>query len=346
LPEQSIKNEAVKLGPQKLGEDMKRLLGFTTLSFGLAFGGAATAQSTHELTISTYLPPSYEYIYQPLENFAKRAEEKSQGRLKFNIFHSGQLFDGYEELAAISRGDVDIVNISGSYAGGSIPELNIFTLPFLLNDMPHLRRAVDKGLLDLGIKEKMANDHNAIILGVAPFDPYELYSKDKPVLKADDFKGMVWATTSATDARAIQLLGGSPTGMSSSELYLSFDRGVINGTPRPLITGMGRSLHEVVKHLSLVNLAVDTSILTMNKSKFDALPEDLQKVLIESAKERDAEQFDLVEEYVKVALQTFEDKGMTVHRIAPEDREEMKTRTARDGLINQPADPNSPLVVA
>src|SRR5690606_34924272 len=93
-------------------------------------------------------------------------------------------------------------------------------------------------------------------------------------------------------------------------------------------TGMGRSLHEVVKHLSLVNLAVDTSILTMNKSKFDALPEDLQKVLIESAKERDAEQFDLVEEYVKVALQTFEDKGMTVHRIAPEDREEMKTRTA------------------
>lgn len=307
---------------------MKRLLALTAIALGLCTTTAA-AQSKHELTLSTYLPPSYEYIYKPLENFAKRAEEKSQGRLKINIFHSGQLFDGYEELAAVSRGDVDIVNISGSYAGGSIPELNIFTLPFLLNDMPHLRRAVDKGLLELGISEKMAKDHDAIILGVAPFDPYELYSREKPVLKADDFKGMVWATTSATDARAIQLLGGSPTGMSSSELYLSFDRGVINGTPRPLITGMGRSLYEVVKHLSLVNLAVDTSILTINKTKFDSLPPELQQVLREAAQERDAEQFRLVDDYVKVALKTFEDKGMKIHRVAPEDREEMKARTSK-----------------
>ncbi|WP_245150617.1 TRAP transporter substrate-binding protein DctP [Pollutimonas harenae] len=296
---------------------------------GFTVACGATAAEKYELTLSTYLPPSYEYIYKPLESFAQRAEEKSQGRLKINIFHSGQLFDGYEELAALSRGDIDITNFSGSYAGGSIPALNIFTLPFLLNDMAHLRRAVDNGLLDLGIKEELASQHNAIILGVAPFDPYELYTRDSPVLKADDFKGKVWATTSATDARAVQLLGGSPTGMSSSELYLSFDRGVINATPRPLITGMGRSLYEVVKHLSLVNLAVDTSILTINKSKFDALPKDLQDILVESARERDADQFRRVGEYVKVALKTFEDKGMTIHRISPEAREDMKVKTSQ-----------------
>src|SRR3546814_14992756 len=84
--------------------------------------------------------------------------------------------------------------------------------------------------------------------------------------------------------------------MSASDLYLSFDRGVINATPRPLITGMGRSLYEVVKHLSLVNLAVDTSILVINKSKFNALPKDLQDILVESAKERDADQFRRVDE--------------------------------------------------
>lgn len=308
---------------------MKRLLGSIVATLGLMAAGSATAQTKYELSISTYLPPSYEYIYKPLENFAKRAEEKSEGRLKINIFHSGQLFDGYEELAAINRGDIDITNLTGSYAGGSIPAFNIFTLPFLLNDMAHLRRSLDNGLLDLGIRKQMADDHNAVILGAAPFDPYELYSREKPVLKADDFKGMVWATTSATDARAVQLLGGSPTGMSSSELYLSFDRGVINGTPRPLITGMGRSLYEVVKHLSLVNLAVDMSILTMNKGKFDSLPPDLQEILMESAKERDAEQFRMVEEYVNVALKTFEEKGMTIQRISPEDREDMKNKTSK-----------------
>lgn len=308
---------------------MMRAFQTLIIALGLVAASGATAAEKYELSISTYLPPSYEYIFKPLESFAKRAEEKSQGRLKINIFHSGQLFDGYEELAALSRGDIDITNFSGSYAGGSIPALNIFTLPFLLNDMPHLRRAVEKGLLDLGIKEELASQHNAVVLGVAPFDPYELYSRTDPVLKADDFKGKVWATTSATDARAVQLLGGSPTGMSSSDLYLSFDRGVINATPRPLITGMGRSLYEVVKHLSLVNLAVDTSILVINKSKFDALPKDLQDILVESAKERDADQFRRVDEYVKVALKKFEDKGMKIHRISPEAREDMKAKTSQ-----------------
>lgn len=307
---------------------MTRTFRSLLIALGLAASCSAAAAEKYELSLSTYLPPSYEYIYQPMESFAKRAEEKSQGRLKINIFHSGQLFDGYEELAALSRGDIDITNFSGSYAGGSIPALNIFTLPFLLNDMPHLRRAVDGGLLDLGIKEELASKHNALILGVAPFDPYELYSAKEPVLKAEDFKGKVWATTSATDARAVQLLGGSPTGMSSSDLYLSFDRGVINATPRPLITGMGRSLYEVVKHLSLVNLAVDTSILTINKDKFDALPKDLQDILVESAKERDADQFQRVDEYIKVALKKFEAAGMNIHRVTPEAREDMKQKTA------------------
>src|SRR3546814_20925431 len=111
--------------------------------------------------------------------------------------------------------------------------------------MPHLRRAVEKGLLDLGIKQELASQHNALILGVAPFDPYELYSRKDPVLKGDAFKGKVWATTSATDARAVQLLGGSPTGMSSSDLYLSFDWGDINARQRPLITGRGRAIFVV-----------------------------------------------------------------------------------------------------
>src|SRR3546814_4101491 len=117
--------------------------------------------------------------------------------------------------------------------------------------------------------------------------------------------------------------------MSASDLYLSFDRGVINATPRPLITGMGRSLYEVVKHLSLVNLAVDTSILTINKSKFDSLPKDLQDILVESAKERDADQFRRVEDYIKVALKKFEEKGMKIHRITPEARADIDRKSTR-----------------
>lgn len=288
----------------------------------------ASAQAPIQLTFSTYLPPSYEYINKPVENFIKRVEAESKGRVKFKMFHSGQLYDGFQELPAVSRGDVDMSNISGTYASGAVPALNFFTLPFNFSDVDHLRRTVDAGLLDLGIAKEMAEKHNTLVLGMTAFDPYEFWSKRAPIRTAGDVKGKVWATTGSADARAIQLLGGSPTGMSSSELYLALDRGVIDGTPRPMITGTGRNLFEVAKHLSLATFAVDTSILVINKKKFDSLPGDIQDIMRRAAKERDREQFERVNAYMKEAVKQFEAKGVKVNRIAPAEIEKMRQITA------------------
>src|SRR5699024_9486638 len=243
---------------------MKKTWLIASLFAGTVALSPAQAQDTIELTFSTYLPPAYEYIYKPVENFAKKVEEDSDGRVKINIFHSGQLFDGYEELAALSRGDIDMTNMTGTYPGGTVPALNVFTMPFAFDDVPHLQRALDAGLLDLGISQELRDQHDTVALRVAPMQPYEFSSREAATDTADDFKGKIWASTGSSDARALQLLGGSPTGMSSADLYLSFDRKVIDSTPRPLITGIGRSLYEVANHLSLATFAFDTSILSIN----------------------------------------------------------------------------------
>src|SRR5690625_3272538 len=125
----------------------------------------AQAQDTIELTFSTYLPPAYEYISLPIDNFVKTVEEESQGRVKINVFHSGQLFDGYEELAALSRGDIDMTNMTGTYPGGTVPALNIFTMPFIFEDLGHFQRALDEGLLDQGLSQELHDDHNTLFLG-------------------------------------------------------------------------------------------------------------------------------------------------------------------------------------
>lgn len=295
-------------------------------SFGLS--NSAIAQAPIQLTFSTYIPPSYEYVAKPMDTFVKQVETESKGRVKIKVFHSAQLYDGYGELAAVSRGDVDIVNMTGTYPSGSVPALNIFTLPFMFKDTAHLRRALDAGLLDLGIRQELSTKHNAVVLGVGPFDPYEFYTKRSPVTSAADVKGKVWATTGTADARAIQLLGGSPTGMPSSELYLAFDRGVIDGTPRPLLTGMGRSLYEVSKYVSLATFGIDTSILTFNKKKWDSLPADIQEIIKRAAKQRDQEQFERVDAFIKGALAKYQSHGVKINKIEPAQIENMKKLTA------------------
>lgn len=293
--------------------------------FGLS--QAATAQEKFELTFSTYLPPAYEYVWKPAEKFVKTVEEKSAGRVKFKVFHSGQLFGGYDELQALSRGNIDITNMTGTYPSGTVAALGIFTLPFLFQDVSHMERALKAGLMDLGAAQELREKHNVVVLGVAPWDPYEFYSRRDPFLKLGDFKGKIWATTGAADARAIQLLGGSPTTMSSADLYLAFDRGVIDGTPRPLLTGIGRSLFEVTKHVSLATFAIDTSILAINRKSWERLPKDIQAIIAEAAVERDRDQFERVKAFIDEAIAKYQERGVKVHRLDPASIAELQKAT-------------------
>ena len=99
-------------------------------------------------------------------------------------------------------------------------------------------------------------------------------------------------------------------------------------TVSTLLTGIGRSLYEVTKHLSLANFGVDTSILSINKKKWDSLPPDIQEILRKAAKERDNDQFDRVAAFVKDAVATYEAKGVKVHRVEGEALEAMRKTTA------------------
>lgn len=308
----------------------KAIAAFSMAPVALAISSSniSANEEVHKLVFSTYLPPSYEYIYNPVENFVQKIEERSEGRLDVDLFHSAQLFEGHDELSALSRGDIDITNMTGTYPSASVPSIGVFSLPFMFDDIEHLSRALDAGLMQAGLLTEMEEDHDTVILGVAPLDPYELYSRDNPILEKDDFNGKVWATTGATDAQAIQLLGGSPTGMSSSELYLAFDRGVVDATPRPLITGLGRSLDEVISHISLATFLVDTSILAMNRESWESLPSDLQDIIKEAAKERDEEQFALVENFISEAIEYYESNGVTIHQMSPEVIAELREITS------------------
>lgn len=293
----------------------------------MGFGQSAMAEEKYEITFSSYLPPSYEYIWTPMNNFMAKVEERSEGRVKFNVFHSAQLFDGYEELPALSRGDVDLVNMTSTYPSGTVPALSIFGMPFLFDDADHITRVLQGGLFDLGLGEEMENQHDAVVLGLATWDPGQLYSRRNPILKLDDFKGKVWASTGSIDAEALQMLGGSPTGLPSSELYLSFDRGVIDATPRPMLTGLGRNLYEVMDHLTMATFGIEVAILAINKQKWESMPADIQQIIKEAAAERDQEQYEMVKQFIIDSTAKYESLGVKVHQIDAADLQEMRAKT-------------------
>ena len=120
-------------------------------------------------------------------------------------------------------------------------------------------------------------------------------------------------------AKAIELMGGSPTTMSSGELYLALQRKTIDGCTRPLITGLGRKLYEVVDNISVTNMAYFTCMLAINKEKWDSLPKDIQAIITKAAKNRDKRQLEMLEAFMTDAIKKYQEKGVNVHMATAEE---------------------------
>ncbi|MGM0584377.1 MAG: TRAP transporter substrate-binding protein [Pseudomonadota bacterium] len=289
--------------------------------------GPAMAQETYKLTFSTYWPTSYEYLYKPIETFAQKVEERSDGRIQIEIFHSGQLFGGKEEFGAVERGDVDMSAPLDIYHTGKVQALGVSSLPFMWPSPASLQKTLDAGLWDQGINARLA-EHNMKVLNVAVGGPYQIYAKDFEVRTPADLEGRKIAVSGTTASKALELMGGSPTTMSSGELYLALQRGTIDGTTRPLLTGLGRKLYEVLDHLTITNMAYFTSFLVINQDSWDELPADLQEIVQTAADERSADQLARLETFLEEAVGQFEEAGVSVHQATDDELAAFKDKMA------------------
>jgi len=273
--------------------------------------GSAGAQNV-KLTLSTYFNPAYTFIVKPTENFAKKVDERTKGRVKIQIFHSAQLYKDKEEIPACERGDIDITMPLDTYSEGYIPQIGIASLPFLFKDNEAMQRSLDGGLWDkIGVRQALLQ-RNVVLLGAATAGGYQIYSKE-PVTSPEQFKGKIWAASGGTPSKIIQAMGGAPTTMGSGELYLALQRKTVDATTRPLVTGAGRKLHEVVSHLTVTNMYFCNNVFMMNKKSFDKLPKDIQEIIQKSAKERDQEQLKMILEYERDVIDLYKKRGITVH---------------------------------
>lgn len=282
----------------------------------VALSLATTVQAQAvKLVFSTMFPKSYTYILNPSLDFCKKVEARSGGKVKFDIYHSAQLFGGKEEFAAVGRGDIDVGIPHDIYHTGEVPDLGITSLPFLYEDVDQAMRILRAGLKDM-VRPKLEKANNCILLGWVVFDPYQFYSK-KPIATIEDVKGKVWAVSGTTHTMAIKELGGSPTMMSSGELYLALQTGTIDGCTRPLLTGVGRKLYEVSKYLTLASFSPWGDLLIVNKDKWNKLPADVQEIMRKAGREWEDQAFRMAQEFVKTAVQKLKDGGMEVSKLPP-----------------------------
>ncbi len=249
-------------------------------AIGIAFGlSLPAAAAEHEFNLQSFLPAQATIPSKIIDVWADKVEADSDGRIKITRYPSMQLGGKPPELIdQVIDGVIDITwNVIG-YTPGRFPSTEVFELPFMVNDAGPASGAFWK-MMESGIAEREFGDVK--VLGAWVHGPGVIHS-NKPVTTPEDFNGMKIRGASRQVNALLNTLGATPVGMPVPAVPEALSKKVIDGTTIPWEVTKALKVPELVEnHTEFTGpmMYTVTFVLAMNKGKYDALPDDLKKVI-------------------------------------------------------------------
>lgn len=182
--------------------------------------------------------------------FKALLEERTQGRMRVDIYPNAQLYSDRDEMEAMQLGAVEILAPSLSKFGRlGFPEFELFDLPFLFSTQADVRRITEGGL-GQALLQRLQRQH---MVGLGFLDNgFKHMSANRPLLEPADYLGLrMRVQSSRTIARQMRALGARPVDLPFSETRRALGTGVVDGTENPISNFWTQHMHEVQSDLTL-----------------------------------------------------------------------------------------------
>lgn len=231
------------------------------------------------LRLHTFNSPNSIAIREFLIPWASEIEVASHSRVNVQVFPAMQLGGRPADLYGQARdGVVDIVWTVQGYTPGRFPLTEVFELPFVCGDAEATSVAISEFYEDWMLDE-YADTHPLVFHATAPG---HLHSVSKKVISLNDLKGMKVRTSSQISADMVESLGAIPVGMPIPQTYEALSRGVVDAAWLPWTIMRPFRLHEVTRYHTEAGLGCTPFVMTMNKTRYEALPDEVKKLLSET----------------------------------------------------------------
>ena len=195
---------------------------FAFFMSGMSVLSPTTVQAKEILIrLAVPAPPGDFPLTAGAEDLAKRFNQRAKGSYKIEVFAGGSLLKVPEYFDSIRVGAVEMIMIDTSIFSFLDPRLGLVGLPFLLNNLDASIAAADQfaTLHDTLFREKF----NAAGLGMFSVGGVDLIS-NKPVVKMDQWKGLLVGAGSPMTASMYKELGASPVTIAWTDLYESLQK--------------------------------------------------------------------------------------------------------------------------
>lgn len=287
---------------------LKTLAAALTLSLGLAAPAAAQVTLRY-----AHVGSEGDIQYWYAEEFAKRVQTRTEGRVKVQVFPNSQLGGAQETVDGVRSGAIPLAHHEFASLARLMPEIAAFAAPFIYRDGTHAMAATDpdKSEIMKEMSEKLVKQANIRIIGrlyrgarqmtakMAVYSPADL--KDKR------FRGVplqLWTTM-------IKGMGAIPTPVEVAELPTALMTGMVIGQENPLTMINANKLYEVQSHAMLTSHMQNVLPVFINERSWQSIPEKDRVIVAAVAAEVGEETLKLgLESEVKL-IDELKKKGMT-----------------------------------
>jgi len=259
-----------------------RLL-FLVLFVGMCMAAVpedSTAQKVISLNYSNFFPAPHRHSINA-EQWCREVEKRTNGKVKIAYFPGGTLTPAAQTYDNVVKGIADIGFSCFAYTRGKFPLTEAIDLPLGYKNGMTPTRMINAYYAKF--KPKELDDVKVLYLHA--HGPGLLHTK-KPVNKIEDVKGMKIRATGLA-SKIVTAVGGSPVGTTQPETYDALRTGVADGALSPLEALQGFKWGEVIKYTTLDYAAGYSTgmFIVMNKTKWNSLPPDVQKVFTDVSRE-------------------------------------------------------------
>lgn len=272
---------------------------------------AHTGSDTHQYNIAS-------------QKFKKLVEEKSDGKMKVNVYGDGSLGNEDELVDQTMTGTIQMTTVAAdSSLSNTMPEMNLFGIPYLFDSKKDVYTKLDgkpgKDLLELAKKKDMKG------LGYWEVGFRHFTNKKREIKHPEDMENLKLRVQSAKVWNEhLKTLNAIPTPISFSELYSALDQGVVDGQENPLPTIYSQKLFEVQRYISLTNHTYTPAVVLMNDDYYNQLTKKEKQIVNESIVESTDYQRQYIAKQEKKIKKQLKDEGMIITNV---NRDEFKNKT-------------------
>ena len=293
-----------------------------TLVFGLVFlvaagtlfasGARETGQQTYRLRTSTNLAATGT-VGRALQYFIDDVNEASGGRIVATANFGSELGTQREQVEMAQTGSLEMVVASPPSAlAAYVPQLQALNIPYMLRDEAHVVRV--KNALEEEISRLLA-PHNFIAVGGQNMGFRHMLIRGRPVYEPSDLRGLQMRGPNPVYIEMFERLGASGVTTDWTDVYTSLQTGVIDGMEASPDMIDSMRFQEQAQYLSKTFHIAATVYYFFNRQWFEALPADLQDIVMASARRAAAYQNEIDLEAQEASLQKMIDEGVVVNEV-------------------------------